>query len=67
MLKATQPRAGRKRSAMVPRRASPAAICASSVAALALPADRRTAAAVGRASSWAACVGWGVRDGVGGL
>lgn len=46
MLKATQPRAGRARSVRVPKRLSPAARVATSLAACALPAASRVAVAV---------------------
>lgn len=55
MLKATHPRAGRARVAMMPMRLSPAASCATSDAACALPADTMVAAAVLHAATLMIC------------
>ncbi len=55
MLKATHPRAGRARVAMMPTRLSPAASCATSDAACALPADAMVAAAVLHAATLMIC------------
>jgi len=46
MLNSTQPTAGKRRASRAPRRLSPPASCATSIAALALPAARRVAVAV---------------------
>ena len=55
MLKSTHPRAGRASVAMMPRRLSPAASCATSEAACALPEDSRDAAAVLHAATLTIC------------